>query len=89
MYEGTKHAFASDAVARGVDLYRLRDFLGHTDARSTEKYAKLADVGKLEVLRPGRDLSLACRSRENAEKNTSDSGNLWRGGRDSNPQLPA
>ena len=39
-----KHAFASDAVRRGVDLYRLRDFLGHTDARSTEKYAKLADV---------------------------------------------
>ena len=37
MYEGTKHAFASDAVARGVDLYRLRDFLGHTDARSTER----------------------------------------------------
>ena len=82
----TKHAFASDAIARGVDLYRLRDFLGHTDARSTEKYAKLADVGRLDVL---RRLSLTCRSPQNGEKNTSENGDLWRGGRDSNPQPPA
>jgi integrase len=46
MYEGTNHAFASNAIAAGVDLYRLRDFLGHKDARSTERYAKLADVGR-------------------------------------------
>jgi hypothetical protein len=55
MYEGTKHAFASDAVARGVDLYRLRDFLGHTDARSTEKYAKLAPKQAKNALFDGNE----------------------------------
>ncbi len=90
MYEGTKHAFASDAVGRGVDLYRLRDFLGHTDARSTERYAKLADVGKLEVLaRRNPDLSLGCRSRDFGDQNVNDDTDLWRGGRDSNPSTIA
>ena len=59
MYEGTKHTFATDAYERGVDLYRLRDFLGHTEHRSTVRYAKLAEVGRIEVLRPPSDLSLA------------------------------
>ncbi len=85
MYEGTKHAFASNAIAAGVDLYRLRDFLGHKDARSTERYARLADVGRLEVLRRTRDLSLACRSGDFRAENPSDDARFWRGGRDSNP----
>ena len=89
MYEGTKHDFASDAIGRGVDLYRLRDFLGHTDQRSTKRYAKLAEVGRIEVLRPPRDLSLACRSQDLGDEKLRNEEELWRGGRDSNPQLLA
>src|SRR5262249_26720149 len=36
LYEGTKHAFATDAVARGVPLEWVQKFLGHADRRSTE-----------------------------------------------------
>jgi len=50
-YEGTKHAFATSLVARGVPMERVRQILGHRDQRSTERYAKLADQGVVEVLR--------------------------------------
>ena len=43
LYEGTKHSFASDALESGIDINRIRKFLGHSDPRSTEKYAKLSD----------------------------------------------
>jgi len=33
-----------------VELHRLRDFLGDTDIRSTERYAEFADVDRLELL---------------------------------------
>ncbi len=42
LYEGTKHTFATDAKARGIEDRALRDYLGHRDARSTEHYGKLA-----------------------------------------------
>ena len=48
LYEGTKHSFASDALESGIELDRIRKFLGHSDPRSTEKYAKLSDKS-LEV----------------------------------------
>ena len=64
LYEGTKHTFATDAVRRGVDEYRLQKFLGHADARSTRRYARLADEALVSVLRPtpgAMNLSPACR----------------------------
>jgi hypothetical protein len=88
MYEGTKHAFATDAVRLRVPKERIQKFLGHADARSTDRYAKLADAALLDVLRPA-GLSLACRSPENGDEKPSDNDELWRGGRDSNLQPPA
>ena len=43
LYQGTKHSFASDALESGIELDRIRKYLGHSDPRSTEKYAKLSD----------------------------------------------
>jgi integrase len=43
LYQGTKHSFASDALESGIDINRIRKFLGHSDPRSTERYAKLSD----------------------------------------------
>jgi len=43
LYEGTKHATSTDLLRRGENLELVRKFLGHKDARSTERYAKLAD----------------------------------------------
>jgi len=66
IYEGCKHSFATDAVARGVQERHLQAFLGHADARSTRRYARLADAALIDVL-PGasrrtreRDLSRTC-----------------------------
>lgn len=52
LYEGTKHAFATDAVRRGVQERHIQAFLGHADVRSTRRYARLADQGLVSVLRP-------------------------------------
>lgn len=50
LYEATRHSFATLAVGRGAELYRVQRFLRHTDPRTTERYAKLADTGLLSVL---------------------------------------
>lgn len=56
LYEGCKHAFATDAVNNGdggggVPLPVLQKYLGHSDIRSTERYAKYADQSLRAVLR--------------------------------------
>ncbi len=87
LYEGTKHAMASAAVRRGVDLKRVKDALGHADIRSTERYAKLADHSLVTAFRS------RVRSREPQESpRISDAriegirGFSWRPQRDSNPR---
>ncbi|MBW2402003.1 MAG: site-specific integrase, partial [Deltaproteobacteria bacterium] len=35
VYEGCKHSFATDAIARGVPERHLQTYLGHADVRST------------------------------------------------------
>ncbi len=68
LYEGTKHTMATDAVRRGVGERQLQAFLGHKDARSTRRYARLGDEALISVLRPPApkdasaedDLSRAC-----------------------------
>jgi integrase len=37
-----RHTFASRLVQKGVDLYRVQRLLGHTDIRTTQRYAHLA-----------------------------------------------
>jgi len=49
MYEGCKHSTASAAVQAGESLYRVQQALGHSDSRSTERYAKLTDESAAEV----------------------------------------
>lgn len=40
LYEGTKHAGASAMVQAGVPIETVREVLGHTEAKTTERYAK-------------------------------------------------
>jgi integrase len=44
MYEGTKHTSATEALRGGRRMEEIQKALGHRDRRSTEKYAKLAEV---------------------------------------------
>ena len=57
MYEGCKHSFATDAIARGVPERHLQRYLGHSDLKSTRRYALLADSALIDVIRPARATS--------------------------------
>lgn len=48
LYAGTRHSIASQAVNRGVDIYLISKFLGHSSIHQTERYARLMT----EPLRP-------------------------------------
>jgi len=50
MYEGTKHTSATEALRGGRRLEEIQHALGHRDRRSTERYARLADVARVEDL---------------------------------------
>lgn len=50
LYEGTKHATASDLVRRGENMDLVQKFLGHADRRSTERYARLEERDAVETL---------------------------------------
>lgn len=56
-YEGTKHSFATAAIARDVPERSLQEYLGHADARSTRRYARLGSRALVEVIRPKRPRS--------------------------------
>jgi site-specific recombinase XerD len=51
LYEGLKHATATDLLRRGESLETVQKFLGHKDARSTARYAKLADRNVSDAMR--------------------------------------
>lgn len=54
LYEGTKHSWATDALARNPGSERaIQEVLGHVDRKSTEVYAKLQDAALVRVLRRG------------------------------------
>lgn len=43
LYEGSKHSFASQRVSKGKSIYLISKVLGHTNIRTTERYA-FADI---------------------------------------------
>ncbi len=51
--EALRHAFGTGAANRGIDIERVGHYLGHTDPRTTRRYAKLAGEGLVDVPRHG------------------------------------
>ncbi|MGO9116916.1 MAG: tyrosine-type recombinase/integrase [Desulfomonilaceae bacterium] len=41
LYAGTRHSIASQAANRGISIYLIAKFLGHTNVKTTERYAHL------------------------------------------------
>ncbi len=58
LYEGTKHTSATAARRAGVALEVIQAALGHADVRSTERYARAAELAPTHVLDVSR-VSLA------------------------------
>lgn len=50
LYEGTKHSFATDALARTGDAWALQRVLGHSDERSSKRYALVGDAALVAVV---------------------------------------
>ena len=95
MYEGTKHSSASRWHSSGMPLDLVRRMLRHRDARSTERYAELADSALVEAFGrhrspPASDLQRArCAHGVLMSQHRARKPKRGRGGRDSNPQPPA
>ena len=53
LYEGTRHSLASQAVNRGVNLYAISKFLGHSNIKQTERYSHLETNALRQVQRQG------------------------------------
>lgn len=47
-----RHAFASHLVEAGVDIYRIKELLGHTSLSSTNVYLHLASLSAMNVKSP-------------------------------------
>jgi integrase len=45
-----RHTFATMALTHDIDIYTLRDLLGHKDLKNTQIYAKLIDKKKAEAI---------------------------------------
>lgn len=86
MDEGTKHSSARAWLAQGSSLQMIQRMLRHAD-RSTERYAKLAGLALVDVIRPRarRNMDPMWIQAETRRASPSDHNGIWRGGRDSNP----
>lgn len=49
LYEATKHSFGTEWVNKGVSLELLQKWFGHTNVKTTEKYAKLQVAGAFKA----------------------------------------
>ena len=49
-YDGTRHSFASQLVNKGKSLEIIGEILGHSDPRTTKKYAHVNMDAMLEAM---------------------------------------
>jgi integrase len=50
MYEGTKHTTATEALRAGASMDAIQAALGHRDRKSTQRYARMAEIAPVGEL---------------------------------------
>ena len=46
-----RHTFATNLITEGVDIYVVKELLGHQDLKITQIYAKVVDSKKAEAIK--------------------------------------
>jgi site-specific recombinase XerD len=49
-FHDLRHDFASQLAMKGIDLYRIKDLLGHSTIQLTERYSHLSDEALAEAV---------------------------------------
>ena len=52
--EGGRHSFATHEIGDGTDVYAVKDWMGHTSLKSTERYTTISTVTLARRMRPKR-----------------------------------
>jgi integrase len=68
LYEGTRHARASQLLKAGVSMDVIKILLGHTDSRTTERYARSLTISHSDSLREARITQISRGFKKSAEK---------------------
>jgi integrase len=59
IHEWGRHSFATQAIKRGVPIYALKEWLGHSDIKMTERYINSVTDALKVVQRPGSVINLS------------------------------
>ncbi len=68
MYEGTRHARATHLYQMGVPKDVVRELLGQTDMRTTDRYAKANPVALSKLFEESSNLRISCAFKKVREK---------------------
>ena len=86
LYQVTKHTTATALAEGGIGVYVLKALGGWKDSRSAEKYLHVSPAREDIVQHLDTVRHRAGTAPEKPTNALNESGHLWRGGRDSNPQ---
>ncbi len=70
-FHDLRHTFASDSLASRMPMMVLRDILGHTSVKTTERYAHLADAQVIQAMKDLDKYLGAAQSRHSSRRQAS------------------
>lgn len=50
-FHGSRHSYAILLLLKGIDIYTVSKLLGHSNIKTTERYAKVIDIMKIDAIK--------------------------------------